>query len=95
MTDSDADYATGTHREDEEIPTIAPEKEPEYVGAHSGLNNDQCTNYKGRTKSEVRRCENDATHTVVMYDGKLHEMGMCDDCGEPDDVEDFDREWSA
>lgn len=77
------------------IETIEPEKEPEYVGAHSGLDADQCENWVGEFEETIDQCGGDATHTVVMYSGKLHEIAMCDDCGEPDDVADWEREWSA
>lgn len=87
----------GVDVERDTIPTIAPEKEPEYVGAHSGLPDDQevCGNWTGSTPSEMAACVAEATHTVVMYDGSLVEIAMCDDCGEPQDVDDHDREWSA
>lgn len=85
------------HTEPPRTPPIPPEKEPEYVGAHSGLPDDQdvCDNWSGETRSTVTQCGNSATHTVVMYDGELHEIPMCDDCGEPADVTAAKREWSA
>lgn len=77
------------------IPTIDPEKEPEYVGAHSAVNKEQCTHYVGEFREDITRCENAATHTIVMYDGSLHEMASCDECGQPEDVTVTGREWSA
>jgi len=76
------------------IPTVDPKIEPEYVGSHSAVTNDTCQNFTGDTVDSVEQCSNPATHTVVMYDGDVKEIAMCDDCGEPDDVTDHDREWS-
>jgi NAD-dependent SIR2 family protein deacetylase len=78
-----------------ETPTIEPEKEPEYVGAHSALAAEQCQNWIGETTDEVEQCEREATHTVVMFHGKLSEIAMCDRCGEPEDVDDYEREWTG
>lgn len=81
--------------EDNTIPTIDPEKEPEYVGAHSAISNSECQNYYGETRDDVQQCGEPATHTVVMFDGnKLAQVAMCDSCGEPEDTAD-DREWSG
>lgn len=79
-----------------EIETIDPEIEPEYVGAHSALSSSLCQNWMGDTPSEMEQCEVPATHTVVMFDGKgLCEIAMCDECGEPQDVDFHEREWSG
>jgi hypothetical protein len=77
------------------IPTIDPEIEPEYVGAHSALHNERCQNWCGETVDDVEQCGDDATHTVVMYNGSLHEIAMCDDCGEPQDVDSHERKWTG
>lgn len=81
--------------EAQQIPTIDPEKEPEYVGAHSAITHTECQNWQGETRDDVTKCGDKPTHTVVMFDGKkLMQIAMCDDCGEPEDVVD-DREWSG
>lgn len=79
---------------------IPPEKEPEYVGAHSALTDERCANICAANGPdgafEPERCENAATHTVVMADGNgVHEIAMCDGCGERDDVDGEGREWSG
>ncbi len=81
----------------ETIPTVDPEVEPEYVGAHSGLSDGQdvCKYWDGETREDIDQCGNPATHTIVMYDGSLHEIAMCDSCGEPDDIDDLPREWTV
>lgn len=77
------------------IETVDPEVEPEYVGYHSDVHADQCENYAGEYVEDIERCENEATHTCVVYDGNsLHEIAMCDECGDPEEVPD-DRRWSA
>jgi hypothetical protein len=83
--------------EPDRIPTMPPEMEPECVGAHSGLPTDRdgCEYWSGATRQTITRCGEQATHTVVMYDGELHERPMCDEHGEPDDVTTAKREWSA
>jgi len=76
--------------------TIPPVEEPEYVGAHSALLNERCQHYPNIEGSSLGRCAQDATHTVVTVDGNdIHEVAMCDECGEPDDVDAHDREWSG
>ena len=76
--------------------TIAPEVEPEYVGAHSALTDERCQHYLNVEGFPPTRCGRDATHTVVMADGSgIHEVTMCDECGEPDDIDSHDREWSG
>jgi hypothetical protein len=76
--------------------TIAPEVEPEYVGAHSALTDGRCQNYLNVENSSPKRCDRDATHTIVMADGSsIHEIAMCDECGEPDDIGSHDRKWSG
>jgi|AntRauTorcE11898_2_1112593.scaffolds.fasta_scaffold74039_2 hypothetical protein len=79
--------------------TIEPEKEPEYVGAHSALADEQCQGWDTVgpfDEPTIRACQHDATHTIVMVTGSgLHEVAMCDDCGEPDDVSGREREWSG
>lgn len=72
------------------VPPI--EVQPEYVGAHSNPVAEECQQWVG---DRPTKCDQKATHTVVMYDGELHEVASCDDCGEVDDVTDFDRRWSA
>lgn len=81
-----------------EIETVAPELEPEYVGAHSSLVNETCQNFIGEYQEDVEACGNEATHTVVMWSGSMHQIAMCDDCGEPEDVllhENDEREWTG
>ena len=76
--------------------TIDPEIEPEYVGVHSALNREQCQHWVGDSPENVERCENNATHTVVIFDGSdLIQMGSCDNCGEPDELPSHDREWTG
>lgn len=72
-----------------EIPEVEPEHEPEYVGAHSGRARDYCSNWVGDSPREVTRCDEESTHTVVMRspNGELSEIAMCDECGEPQDVQ--------
>lgn len=85
-----------TTSEPERIPTIDPEVEPEYVGAHSGRVNVQCQEYHGETRDEIERCGNFSTHTIVMEsESGVHEIAVCDDCGEPEDVDADDRVWSG
>lgn len=86
----------------QKLETIDPEREPEYVGAHSALTDEQCQNYlDGNADAPDEpfaptRCANDATHTIVLADGDgLHEQSLCGDCGEPDDVERHERPWSG
>ena len=80
----------------DERETIAAEMEPEYVGTHSALTDERCQHYPNIEESPPRRCNRDATHTVVMVDrNDIHEVAMCDECGEPDDVDAHDREWSG
>jgi len=76
-----------------ELSTLPPEKEPEYVGAHSDADAAECRNWL--EPHEDGDCGRPATHTVVMYHGGLSEIAMCDGCGEPEDVESWDRVWSA
>lgn len=87
MSDDVASERTTPHRK-----TAAAEAEPEYVGAHSNPVEDECVQWSGNPPEP---CGRQATHTVVMYDGELHEVASCDKCGEPGDVEDFDRRWSG
>lgn len=72
-----------------EILTVEPEYEPEYVGAHSEPTGDECCNWQGEYQEDVEQCGDDATHTVVMRspNGTLSEIPMCDECGEPQDVD--------
>lgn len=86
-----------TDSEDTEIPLVTPVIEPEFVGAHSAVAEEQCAHYRVVEEgAQPQRCANDASHTVVMFDGeKLHELASCDECGDLDDVADFEREWSA
>lgn len=80
---------------DNTIPMPDPEKEPEYVGVHSAITHPTCQYTTGETREDVEACGEDATHTVVMFEGKkLRQVAMCDDCGEPEDAAD-DREWSG
>lgn len=42
------------------------------------------------------QCGQPATHTVVrLAAGTLMQRPTCDDCGHPDEIEGWDREWSA
>lgn len=93
-TASDSDESSVTTDQKTPVETLDPEIEPEVVGFHSGADAEQCENYTGEYVEDVERCENEATHTCVYYDGVLHELAMCDDCGEPDEVE-GGRRWSA
>jgi len=84
------------------IQTAPLETEPEYVGVHSALASETCSNVydddpenTGPDEFVPAMCDNDATHTVVMFDGDFHEVAMCDDCGEPEDVDRYDREWAG
>jgi hypothetical protein len=86
----------------QKLETIDPEHEPEYVGAHSALVDEQCQNYFDANADKPdepfvpERCEGDTTHTVVLADSDgLHEQSLCDDCGEPDDTEHLERSWSG
>ncbi len=82
--------------ESNETPTIDPEKEPEYVGAYSARVAPDCQNHDGETKDDVEQCGEWSTHTVVMFDGsELYQLAMCDECGEPQDVDYHEREWSG
>jgi len=80
-----------------DIPTIDPEKEPEYVGAFSAKAAEHCQNYLGETRDEIEQCGREATHTVVMASKTgTHEIAMCDECGEPDDAEvRTERKWTG
>ena len=81
---------------EQEIQTIDPEKEPEYVGVHSALVAAECQHWVGETTEEIGCCEDEATHTVVMWTGtRLVQIASCDDCGEPDDLDAHDREWTG
>ena len=80
---------------DAETKTIDPEIEPEYVGAHSGIDRADCRNWK--EPHADGKCENDATHTVVMFQGhgEVAQLAMCDECGQPEDVTTDNRVWSG
>ena len=91
----DSDRVATEACQEDRIPTIEPEKEPELVGVHSGLDNDRCQTWYGETTDEISQCEDDATHTIVYYDGDLHEQAVCDEHGPPDDLPRTEREWSA
>jgi hypothetical protein len=81
--------------DDDRIPTIAREKEPEHVGVHSAIVSETCQNYYGERQSDVQQCGEPATHTVVMWSGsRLAQVAMCDQCGDPESAPD-DREWSG
>lgn len=88
---TDAGYVERTERDW----TIDPDVEPEYVGAYSALAAERCQNWKGEQPDGVEQCNGRATHTVVMYTGKLHKIAMCESCGEPDDVDHHEREWTG
>ena len=84
----------------QKLETIDPEIEPEYVGAHSARVSPQCQDIhdaNGRGEPfEPEQCENWSTHTIVMKDeGGLHEPAMCDNCGEPDDVNPYEQKWAG
>jgi len=71
---------------------VDPHIEPEFVGAHSDPVAETCQLWTG---DEPTPCDNDATHTLVHYDGELQWVAACDECGEPNDVPDWGRQWSA
>ena len=71
------------------------EQEPEYVGVHSGVVTDYCQQWTGEAPETPERCGNRATHTKIMYDGQIHKIGVCDECGEPENLPDREREWSG
>ena len=79
---------TDTDAEKTRIPTAKPELEPEYVGAFSEPVGDACWNYRGEYIEDLEKCDEPATHTVVMREstGDLAEIAMCDNCGEPRDA---------
>lgn len=79
------------------IKTVPIEHEPGYVGAHSSLVDETCQNWIGDHVEDVEACGDPATHTVVMWSGRLHQIAMCDACGEPEDVlpGTGEREWSG
>lgn len=80
----------------EPLPPYDPEIYPEYVGSHSALSAETCECYPEIVPNVRERCGADATHTVVMFSGDgVSEVAMCDECGEPDDVDDAPREWSG
>ena len=85
-----------TETDDNRIKTIEPEREPEYVGAHSALVGERCQHWIGETTAEIHQCEAEATHTLVMFSGtKLAQIASCDSCGEPDDVGRHERKWTG
>lgn len=88
---------TKTTTATEQRETLPPEQTPEYVGAHSGLLDDRavCEHWGSPTRQSVSHCGDPATHTVVLFTGRLHEIAVCDEQGEPDDVTAAKREWSA
>lgn len=94
LSEMAADKSAENTNQKRRIKTIDPEIEPETVGFHSGADAGQCENYTGEYVEDVQRCTNEATHTCVVYDGDLHELAMCDECGELEEVPDA-REWSA
>lgn len=74
---------------------VDPETEPEFVGAYSRTRHDSCRAFV-ETDDGHERCGDDATHTIVLYDGsKLAQLAACDEHGDPRDVEAYDREWST
>lgn len=84
--------------------TVRSDVEPEYVGAFSAVDREECTVWidaeaegeDGDDAEAKRRCGAEATHTIVEYDGSdLCMIAACDDHGEPDDVEATDRRWSG
>jgi len=96
MSDSNStasEPAPGERREIE-TETVPPEKQPEFVGVHSAVDDPRCRNWtEPRPDGD---CGQPATHTVVRYaKGSLFEIPMCDDCGYPERVADWNREWSA
>ena len=96
MTDADqrpaSEAATDEHREFD-TETVPPEKQPEFVGVHSAVDDPHCRNWV--EPHPDGDCGQPATHTVVRYAGSLLEIPMCDDCGYPERVADWNREWSA
>ena len=74
--------------------TIELPADPEYVGSHSGRSGRECAHRGGQ--EGLKECESPSTHTVVMKDQNgLHEVAMCDEHGEPEDVTTDEREWSG
>jgi len=68
----------------------------EYVGALSFIGNEQCGEFPERDDGEIKQCGDDATHSVVLFDGNsLITVSRCNEHGEPDDVDVHDREWSG
>lgn len=83
-----------TNSRDDRPRTADDEYDPEYVGTHSGADGN-CANVVPDGDS-VAFCGSEATHTVVYKDQTgLHETEVCDDHGEPKDVTDWRRAWSA
>lgn len=69
---------------------------PEYVGALSFIGNEQCGEVPERDDREIKQCDADATHSVVLFDGDaLITVSRCNEHGEPEDVDVHDREWSG
>lgn len=95
MAETD-DFGTGMKPDNDRLETIEPEKEPEYVGAHSSIIGAKCQHWLGETRADIEQCGDEPTHTIVMWTGtKLAQMASCDDCGEPEDVDDQEREWTG
>jgi hypothetical protein len=96
---SDADQRSASEpapdeRREFDTETVPPEKQPEFVGVHSAVDDPRCRNWVELHPDGD--CGQPATHTVVRYArGSLLEIPMCDDCGYPERVEDWNREWSA
>lgn len=79
-----------------EIQEIDPEHEPEYVGAHSALVSERCSQWVGDTHQEIEKCGSPATHTIIMFSGtKIAQIASCDTHGEPQDVSRGERVWSG
>ncbi|WP_254810665.1 hypothetical protein [Natronosalvus amylolyticus] len=75
--------------------TAPVEQEPEFVGVHSGLVNDICQIWDGDSPEDIEQCGDPATHTAIEYTGRLHQLAVCDDHGNPDALPESDREWTG
>lgn len=80
-----------TNGETEKTPIepLEPHLEPEYVGAYSDVEWDECTHVEGEHVEDLEFCNADATHTVVERNpsGELCRLPMCDEHGAPEDAE--------
>ena len=82
------------------IKEIDPHIEPETVGVHSSLVSETCQEWVGEHEEDLEQCNEPATHTMIVWDGKkLISLGRCDEHGLPDEVLpapfDQQREWTG